>query len=83
MPRMHLLEIGDQAWCPKPFRDAATDLLEFFLRIGNYHAPIVPRLKAALEKTGEREIVDLCSGGGGPWLTLLSEFGDRSPIACC
>jgi hypothetical protein len=77
---MHLFEIGDQAWCPRPFRDATTDLLEFFLRIGNYYAPIVPRLRAAIEKTGESEIVDLCSGGGGPWLRLLSEFGDQSPI---
>ncbi len=81
MPRMHLFEIGDQAWCPRPFRDATTDLLEFFLRIGNYYAPIVPRLGAAIEKTGESEIVDLCSGGGGPWLSLLSEFGDQSPIS--
>jgi hypothetical protein len=55
--------------------------LEFFLRIGNYYAPIVPRLRAALEKTGERQIVDLCSGGGGPWLRLLSEFGDELRIA--
>lgn len=81
MGRLHLFEIGDQAWCPKPFRDATTDLLEFFLRIGNYYAPIVPRLRAALERTREREIVDLCSGGGGPWLRLLSEFGDEPPIS--
>ena len=50
-----------------------TDLLEFFLRVGNYYAPIVPRLSAALEQAGEFEIVDLCSGGGGPWLRLISE----------
>jgi hypothetical protein len=81
MRRLHLFEIGDQAWCPKPFRDATTDLLEFFLRIGNYYAPIVPRLRVALEKAREREIVDLCSGGGGPWLRLLPEFGDKTPIS--
>lgn len=80
MGRLHLFEIGDHAWCPKPFRDAETDLLEFFLRIGNFYAPIVPRLRAALAETREREIVDLCSGGGGPWLRLLSEIGDEPPI---
>ena len=80
MRRLHLFEIEDQPWCPRVFRDAATDLLEFFLRRGNYYAPIVPRLKIALEKTGQREIVDLCSGGGGPWLRLVADFGGEPPI---
>jgi hypothetical protein len=79
MYRLHLFEIADQVWCPKSFRDAETDLLEFFIRISNYFAPIVPRLLDALEKTGEDQIIDLCSGCGGPWLSLLSEFGDTTP----
>jgi hypothetical protein len=79
MYHLHLFEIGDQAWCPKAFRDAETDILEFFLRIGNYYAPIAKRLTEALEKAGEHEIVDLCSGGGGPWLRMLPKRGDRPP----
>ena len=79
MHRLHLFEIGDQTWCPKAFRDAETDILEFFLRVGNYYAPIAHRLKDALAKAGAREIVDLCSGGGGPWLRLLPKLGDRLP----
>jgi len=74
--RLHLFEIADQPWCSQAFRDATTDLLEFFLRKGNYYAPIVPRLKLALERTRQTQIVDLCSGGGGPWLRLLREFDD-------
>jgi hypothetical protein len=80
MRRLHLFEIGDQAWCPRAFRDAETDLLEFFLRVGNYYAPIVPALRTALEKTRQREIVDLCAGGGGPWLRLVSYFSGEPPI---
>jgi hypothetical protein len=80
MHRLHLFEIGDQAWCPKAFRDAETDLLEFFIRISNYFSPILPRLAEALEKTGDRQIVDLCSGCGGPWRTLLSQLGDQKPL---
>ena len=76
MARLHLFEIADQPWCLQAFRDATTDLLEFFLRVGNYYAPIVPRLKLALERTRQPGIVDLCSGGGGPWLRLLREFDD-------
>jgi len=61
-------------------RDATTDLLELCFRTWNYYAPIVPRLTAAIERTDEREIVDLCSGGGGPWPSLLSALGDQSPL---
>jgi hypothetical protein len=80
MRRLHLFEIGDQTWCPNAFRDATTDLLELFLRTGRYYSPIVPKLSAAIQKTRDREIVDLCSGGGGPWPSLLPEFGDDSPL---
>ncbi len=29
--------------------------------------------------TGSNSVVDLCSGGGGPWLSLLARFGDDAP----
>jgi hypothetical protein len=80
MRRLHLFEFGDQTWCPKAFRDATTDLLELCFRTWNYYAPIVPRLTAAIAKTKNREIVDLCSGGGGPWPSLLPELGETSPL---
>ena len=80
MPRLHLFEIADQAWCPKAFRDAETDLLEFFIRISNYFEPIVPCLTDALEKAGEHQIVDLCSGSGGPWLSLLSKLDGNKAL---
>jgi hypothetical protein len=37
-------------------------------------------LAAAIEKTRDGEIVDLCSGGGGPWPSLLPELGEASPV---
>jgi hypothetical protein len=80
MRRLHLFEFEDQTWCPKAFRDATTDLLELCFRTWNYYAPIVPLLTAAIEKTEDREIVDLCSGGGGPWPSLLPELGETSPL---
>jgi hypothetical protein len=80
MRRIHLFEIGDQPWCPRALRDATTDLLGLCFRTWNYYAPVVPLLTAAIEKTGDREIVDLCSGGGGPWPALFPEFGDQSPL---
>lgn len=79
MPRIHLMEIGDQPWCPGWLRDTTTDLLELILRRGNYYAPAVPRLIAALQATGATEVIDLCSGGGGPWPGLLPQFGQDAP----
>ena len=75
LPRLHLLEIEDQRWCPATVRDALTDYLQFAIeKFRPYHA-IAPRLGAALAKTGSREIVDLCAGGGGPWPDLLEQMG--------
>lgn len=74
MPRLHLLEIEDQPWCPAAVRDTLTDTLALVLNRTNRYAPIVPRLRRALERTGTRRIVDLCSGAGGPWPRLLSQL---------
>jgi hypothetical protein len=80
MRRLHLFEIADQPWCPNALRHATTDLLELCFRTWNFYAPIVPRLAAAVDESREREIVDLCSGGGGPWMSLLPELGEASPV---
>lgn len=71
MARLHLLEIEDQPWCPAPVRDGATDYLELTQKLGDLFGPIVPRLATALRRTGARQIIDLCSGGAGPWHRLL------------
>ncbi len=71
MRRRHLIELEDEPWCPSGIRHGITDLLQLFLSVGNYYAPILPRLINALNRSGERDIVDLCSGSGGPWLRLL------------
>src|SRR5207302_10114995 len=80
MSRMHLLEIEDQPWCPSVLRDAATGLLELILRVGNYYAAILPRLANALRATQATEVLDLCSGGGGPWLGLLPQLRADAPV---
>ncbi len=71
MRRLHLLEIEDQPWCPAVLRDAATDFLQFMIVVTDTYLPAVPLLRSALERAGTRQVVDLCSGGGGPWASLL------------
>jgi hypothetical protein len=73
MPRLHLLEIEDQPWCPAVIRDAATDFLQFAIHTGNNYEPVAPVLGRLLETAGTARIVDLCSGGGGPWPRLIAD----------
>ncbi len=77
MTRRHLFEIHDLVWCPLGLRDALTDLLQFALNFGNHYRCAVPRLHHALETVQTRQIVDLCSGGGGPWFRLLRQFDEQ------
>jgi hypothetical protein len=71
MKRRHLVELEDLPWWPRVFRDAATDYLVTALRHARTYRGLTPRLAAALKRTGATRIVDLCSGGGGPWADLL------------
>ena len=69
-PRLHLFELEDQTWFPSTVRDLATDYLQFIQASLRLHRPIVPVLAEALRVTGSRHVVDLCSGGSGPVLSL-------------
>ena len=71
MRRYHLVELEDLPWWPRTFRDAATDYLVAAIRLGKLYNGLVPRLAAAVTQSGATQIVDLCSGGGGPWPDLL------------
>jgi hypothetical protein len=69
--RRHLVELEDLPWWPSVFRDAATDYLVAALRHARTYVGLASRLAAAVERTGASQIIDLCSGGGGPWPDLL------------
>jgi len=78
-------EFHDQRWFPKSLRDGVTDALQFILSLGGIYRPIVPILNKAVEASGAARIVDLCSGGGGPWLWLyrLLRVGNGRSITIC
>ena len=79
MQRLHLIEIEDEAWCPAVIRDCATDYLQYVINAANGYEPIAERLSNAVARTGATRIVDLCSGGGGPWLRLEQTLAARCP----
>jgi hypothetical protein len=74
MRRPHLFEFLDQAWYPAPFRRMQTDYLRFVhsAQVGPHPAASV--LERALRRTGATRVVDLCSGGAGPWTRLQPEL---------
>jgi hypothetical protein len=72
---MRLFEIHDQEWFPQPLRDLTTDALQSTLGLVNLYRPIVGHLRTALVNAGSRTIVDLCSGAGGPLISLARAMG--------
>ena len=70
MARLHLFEFNDQAWLPEPIRAGMRDYLSTISRLARLHEHLAPHLDRALEDSGAEQIVDLCSGSGGPLLHL-------------
>jgi hypothetical protein len=79
MGRLHLLEIHDQPWCPRSLRDALTDFLQFTINLGGAYDAVVPMLRDAIARGGATQVVDLCSGAGGPWRRWAHEPRGMAP----
>jgi hypothetical protein len=71
LPRLQLFELEDLTWFPQTIRNFATDYLHFMDTCFSLHKPVVPVLRAMLENSKTSCVVDLCSGGGGPILSLF------------
>jgi hypothetical protein len=70
MRRIQFIEIHEQPWFPSFLRDDVTDALQYGFSFLQAYAPVGPLLRSALHSTKGQAILDLCSGGGGPWLDL-------------
>mgnify|MGYP002624797696 CR=1 FL=1 len=70
MKRRQLFELTDQDWCPTIVRSLVTDFIESFVATVRLHRPMEDKLSALLKKTGATRIVDLCSGSGGPLVSI-------------
>lgn len=80
MRRLDVPEIEDQPWCPRAVRDGGTDWLAFMANAtGAFHG-VAPLLAEALRHTGTRRVIDLCSGGGGPWPTLAPVLAEHAEV---
>jgi hypothetical protein len=69
-----LFEVHDQPWFPDFLRREVLDALQMILERTDAYRPIAGRLREALDRAGAREVLDLFSGAGGPWRSLLERF---------
>jgi hypothetical protein len=84
MKRLHLFEINDQPWCPQSIRAILTDYMRFGVKKWKKDTAMASLLRRALDQTGEHQVIDLCSGSGGPWLDMLCGLeGEGVPVKVC
>jgi hypothetical protein len=71
LPRMHLVELEDSPRLPRVLRDLMTEYLRWVMETAGPYDRAAAPLAALFRHTGMRAVVDLASGGAGPWVRLL------------
>jgi hypothetical protein len=69
--RFEIIEIHEQPWFPDFLRREVMDALQMVLEVTNAYRPIAERLRLALARADARQVLDLFSGAGGPWPSLI------------
>jgi hypothetical protein len=80
--RHHLFEFNDSPWAPVALRETVIEALSRTLAWGRILQGVVAPFREFLEATGANEVLDLCSGAGGPAAILARELtraGTRPP----
>jgi hypothetical protein len=75
--RFSLFEFEDQPWCPPVLRNAITAYLRLVVVMTRQARPVIPALAELLRRSGERSILDLCSGSGGIAREIAEAFSAR------
>jgi hypothetical protein len=71
---LRLFEIHEQTWFPQFLREQVVDGLQMILDVMGTYEPIAQLLRKRLEECGSERVLDLCSGAGGPWPSLMRHF---------
>jgi len=79
MRRRQLIELEDTWWCPAAVRDGGTDWVAFMANATGIFSLVAPKIRSAMQRTNTNAVLDLCSGGGGPWPTLIDELLKGGP----
>lgn len=82
MKRLSLFEFEDFRWFPAPLRECLTLYISLMHRLLGTHRVLAPLLARALKAAGTTEVVDLCSGAGGPLLKTAEQLAaDHGVVA--
>ena len=74
--RFHLIEFEDLESFPACIRDGITDYLRFVITTFRMYEPVTEVLKRVIEKSGKKEILDLCSGGSGSLMRTVRKLDE-------
>jgi uncharacterized protein (TIGR02284 family) len=73
-----LFEFEDLYWFPNSIRESMMDCLCFIIKMLNIYQPVIPLIMDGLQKTDSKQIVDLCSGGGGAMEQISENINQQS-----
>jgi len=73
LPRLQAFEWNDQPWLPETLRRAETEYLAKVIAVARPFTAIAARIAGVLDRAGTDRVVDLASGGAGPWPSLAGE----------
>jgi hypothetical protein len=83
LTRLQLFEFHEQPWYPQVLRSALTEWLRALWEYSEGAKVIAPMIERIVRETGSNQIIDLCSGGGGPMIPVgqhLERRGIDIPI---
>ena len=80
MKRFQAIELEDYAWFPGQWRNFMTDFFHYQMKTFDLYRPAADLLAAALRRTGQTRIVDLCSGGSGPLALVQKQLRERPDL---
>ncbi|WP_441292959.1 hypothetical protein ACSRUE_23540 [Sorangium sp. KYC3313] len=77
MKRIHLFEIEDFSWFPGWLRACMTRLIVVMHRALGTREALVELIARALKESSTSNIIDLCSGSGGPMIDVVRTLRER------
>lgn len=80
MKRIHLFEFEDFNWFPKWIRTCLTQLIVVMHNILNTHEELSELLAKQIKETDSTQIVDLCSGSGGPMPKVIQILNEKHDL---
>ena len=78
MRRFHLFEFEDLSWFPSTLRNYVTDFLRTIAEKFGMFDPVVPHLVDLANRNDYSMIIDMATGAGGQWRTLLPKLLDSN-----